>query len=50
VVDRPVRPAIRPGPADDFDRQERAAILEFDVGLTPEAAERAAGLWMADGA
>ena len=44
VVDRPVRPAFRPGPADDFDRQERAAIMEFDGGLTREAAERAAGL------
>ena len=44
VVDRPVRPAIRPGPADDFDRQERAAIMEFDGGLSREAAERAAGL------
>lgn len=27
-----------------FDRQERAAILEFDGGLTREAAEHAAGL------
>ena len=44
VFDRPVRPAFRPGPADDFDRQERAAIMEFDGGLTREAAERAAGL------
>jgi DNA primase len=28
----------------EFDRQERAAIMEFDGGLTREAAERAAGL------
>ena len=44
VLDRPVRPAIRPGPADEYDRQERAAILEFDGGFTREVAERAAGL------
>jgi hypothetical protein len=44
VVDRSVRPADRPGPPDDFDRQERAAILEFDGGLSREAAERAADL------
>jgi hypothetical protein len=29
---------------DVFDRQERAAIIEFDGGLTREAAEQAAGL------
>ncbi len=29
---------------DEHDRQERAAILEFDAGLTREAAERAAGI------
>jgi len=29
---------------DDYDRQERSAILEFDGGLTREAAERAAGI------
>jgi hypothetical protein len=31
------------GPADDYDRRERGAILEFDGGLSREAAERAAG-------
>ena len=30
--------------ADEFDRQERAAIMEFDGGLSREAAERSAGL------
>ena len=30
--------------ADEFDREERAAVMEFDGGLTREAAERAAGL------
>ncbi len=30
---------------DEFDRQERAAIMEFDGGLSREAAERAAGLY-----
>jgi hypothetical protein len=44
VVDRPARPAIWTGPADDFDRQERAAIMEFDGELSREDAERAAGL------
>jgi hypothetical protein len=44
VSDGPVRPAFRSGPADEYDRQERAAILEFDGGMTREAAERAAGL------
>jgi DNA primase len=29
--------------ADAFDREERAAIMEFDGGLTREAAERLAG-------
>jgi DNA primase len=29
---------------DDYDREERAAIAEFDGGLTRSAAERAAGL------
>ncbi len=29
---------------DAFDREERAAIAEFEGGLTREAAERAAGL------
>ncbi len=29
-------------PADGFDRQERAAIMEFDGGLSREAAERVA--------
>ncbi len=38
VVDRPVRPAVRPGPADALDRQERAAIMEFDGGLRRQAA------------
>jgi hypothetical protein len=44
VVDRPVRRAIWPGPADEYDRQERAAIMEHDGGLGREAAECAAGL------
>ena len=35
---------IRPGPADDFDRQERAAIMEFDGGLDREPPRAAAGL------
>jgi hypothetical protein len=48
VTDRPVRPAFRPDSADDYDRQERAAIMEHDGGLTWEAAERAAGLRTAD--
>jgi hypothetical protein len=29
---------------DPYDAEERAAIMEFDGGLTREAAERAAGL------
>lgn len=47
VADGPVRPTPDGptiGPADEFDRRERAAIMEFDGGLTPEAAARAAGL------
>ena len=43
----PARPAPdRPAadPADASDREERAAIMEFDGGLTREAAERAARL------
>jgi hypothetical protein len=43
VVDRPARPAVWLGPPDELDRQERAAIMEIDGGLTREAAERAAG-------
>jgi hypothetical protein len=42
VIDGPARPTPdRPadGPADESDRQERAAIMEFDGGLTREAAE-----------
>ncbi|MDE2100034.1 MAG: hypothetical protein KGL39_22460 [Patescibacteria group bacterium] len=31
-------------PVDDYDRQERASIMEFDGGVSREAAERAAGL------
>jgi hypothetical protein len=31
-------------PVDDYDRQERAALMKFDVGLTREAAELATGL------
>jgi DNA primase len=34
--------------ADALNREERAAILEFDGGLTREADERAAGLRIAD--
>ncbi len=30
--------------ADEFDRQERAAVYEFDARMSREAAERAAGL------
>jgi hypothetical protein len=37
-------PARRPGPADEYDREERAAIMEFEGGLSREAAECAAGL------
>jgi hypothetical protein len=44
VVHRPGRPSVRTGPADEHDRQERAAIMEFDAGMTREAAERAARL------
>ncbi len=37
--------------ADEFDRQERAAIYEFDTGMSREAAERLAGaLPMREGA
>jgi hypothetical protein len=32
------------GPADDYDREERAAMYEFDAGMTREQAERAVGL------
>ncbi len=48
--DRIVWPAVWPGPADDDDREERAAIMEFDGGLTREAAERSAGLKPSRGA
>ena len=44
MTDRPARPSAPFHPADEYDRQERAAIMEFDGGLTREAAERAAGL------
>jgi hypothetical protein len=44
VIDRPVRERPSFDPADDYDREERAAIAEFDGGLTREAAERAAGV------
>jgi hypothetical protein len=44
VVDRPVRPAIRPGPDDEHDRPEGAAIQQFDGRLSREAAKRAADL------
>ena len=37
-------PAPLHEPADAYDRQERAAIMGFDGGLTREAAERATGL------
>jgi hypothetical protein len=43
VSDRPVRPSARTTPPDDFDREERAAILEFDGGLSRGKAERRAG-------
>ena len=32
--------------SDWYDRQERAAILEFDAGLERREAERRAGLWV----
>ena len=35
---------ILPEPNDDHDRQERAAIIEFDAGLSRAVAERAAGI------
>ena len=41
AVDQSSRVAMSPG---DFEREERAAIMEYDGGLTREAAERAAGL------
>jgi DNA primase len=44
VVDRPVRHWPSFEPVDDDDREERAAIMQFDGGLTREAAERAAGI------
>ncbi len=43
VIDRTARPTfggLADGPADEWDREERAAIQEFDGGLTREAAER----------
>ena len=36
--------ALGAPPADDYDREERAAILEFDGGLSRGDAERAAGI------
>ncbi len=44
--DRPTAPEpFWPGgPADDYDRQERAGIMEFDGGLSRDEAERRAGL------
>jgi hypothetical protein len=42
--DRPVRPSFRQGPADEYDRHERAAIMEYDGGLSRQSAECAAGL------
>jgi hypothetical protein len=44
VVDRPARERPSFDPVDDHDREERAAILEFDGGLAREAAGRAAGI------
>lgn len=41
----PVPDPFRPGgPADDYDREERAAILEYDAHMTRAEAERRAGL------
>ena len=45
----PARPPVSEpfwpgGPADDYDREERAAIMEFDGGLSRDEAERRAGL------
>jgi hypothetical protein len=36
--------ALLVSPTDDYDRQERAAILEFDGSLSRDEAERAAGI------
>jgi hypothetical protein len=36
-------------PAEAYDREERAAIMEHDGGLIQEAAERAAGLRFSQG-
>jgi hypothetical protein len=49
VTARPVLPPSRAAPAatesvDDYPDLERAAIMEFDGGLTRAAAEQAAGL------
>jgi hypothetical protein len=46
--DRIVWPALPWDPADDHDRQERAAIMEHDGALSRVAAERAAGLPIAE--
>jgi hypothetical protein len=40
-VSEPIGPA---GPPGEYDREERAAIMEFDGGLPRQAAEHAAGL------
>ena len=48
VIDREARPTLdRPAddPSDGSDRHERAAIMEFDGGLSREAAEQAARLY-----
>ena len=34
---------------EEFGREERAAIMEYDGGLIREAAERAASLWPSGG-
>jgi hypothetical protein len=42
VTDGPACPSVWPSPADEHGRQERAAIMEFDGGLSQEAAELSA--------
>ena len=47
VIDRTAPPTLTglaDSTADESDRQERAAIMEFDGGLSREAAERSVGL------
>ncbi len=45
VSDRTARPrlaGLADGPVDEFDREERAALQEFDGGLSGEPSERGA--------